>query len=129
MSAFLYWRIWGATSDTCYTYTGKGGKCRKDRPQVADKVMGHSVGRGEDNLKNSVAQRVTSVGIAATDIMSYKGGVFDGTCSGRVNHAVNVVGYGTEGSKKFWKLRNSWSTGWGEEGYFRFIRSDGSGTG
>lgn len=129
MSAFLYWKLWGATSDQCYTYTGVGGKCRRDCPQVADKVSGHSAGRGETALLNSVAQRVTSVAIAATDIMSYAGGIFDGTCGGRVNHAVNVVGYGTEGSKDFWKLRNSWSTTWGEQGYFRFIRGSGSGAG
>lgn len=129
MSAFLYWKIWGATSDTCYGYTGKGGKCRKDCPQVADKVSPNSAGFGESALLNSVSQRVNSVAIAATDIMHYAGGIFDGTCSGRMNHAVNVVGYGTEEGKKFWKLRNSWSTKWGEQGYFRFIRNDGNESG
>ncbi len=59
---------------------------------------------------------------------SYKSGVFhDTNCNrNKIDHAVNVVGYGRDARfGDFWLVRNSWGTGWGEQGYIRMARNKG----
>merc|ERR1719479_269244 len=54
----------------------------------------------------------------------YAGGIFDdescpteGNGAGGSNHAVINVGYDL--NEKYWLIRNSWGSGWGEDGYIR----------
>jgi len=62
--------------------------------------------------------------VAVTDaFVAYTGGIFDDkTNSTETDHAISVVGWGEEGNTKFWVVRNSWGTYWGEEGWFRVVR-------
>jgi len=51
---------------------------------------------------------------------SYTGGVFETDECTEVNHAVVLTGWDdTQGNNGVWILRNSWGTGWGEDGYMR----------
>lgn len=41
-----------------------------------------------------------------------------------IDHAVVLVGYGTENGQDYYILRNSWDTTWGENGYMRIARGN-----
>lgn len=65
-----------------------------------------------------------SCGVAVTDALEdYTGGIFvDTTNATDVDHDISVVGYGVEDGVKYWLVRNSWGSHWGEQGFFRIIR-------
>jgi cathepsin H len=62
------------------------------------------------------------------DFIQYQSGIYSSQdChngSEDVNHAVLAVGYGTcpKTGMDYWIVKNSWGTGWGEEGYFKIQR-------
>jgi len=44
-----------------------------------------------------------------------------------LNHFVIAIGYGTsDDGTKYWLLKNSWGTNWGESGYMKIHRGTGA---
>jgi len=63
-------------------------------------------------------------GIAVPDSLEeYTGGIYQDT-TGDLNivHDISIVGYGVENGTKYWTVRNSWGTHYGESGFVRVIR-------
>merc|ERR1719266_228289 len=55
---------------------------------------------------------------------NYQIGVFNGCSSNSINHAVVVVGYGTENGNPYWLVKNSWGSNWGDNGYIKMFRGN-----
>jgi len=70
---------------------------------------------------------VTTIAIDASGsgFQLYKSGVYtSNSCSStRLNHAVTATGYGASGGDKYFEVKNSWGTGWGNSGYIWIARN------
>lgn len=97
---------------------------------AAAQVTGYvAVTNGVAN-ESLVTQALANVGplsvaiYASSNFQFYSSGVFtDTSCpAGSVNHAVNLVGYGSLNGINYYTLRNSWGTNWGMSGNMYFAR-------
>lgn len=72
-------------------------------------------------LKEALDNQPVSVALEAGSrvFQFYRSGVLDSDqCGFELNHAVLAVGYGTtKDGKAYWKVKNSWATTWGNQGF------------
>jgi len=81
----------------------------------------------EETMKKMVYQHgavVTTVK-SKGEFEDYAGGVFAGCTSSVTDHAVTVVGYGTDKGQDYWLVKNSWGSSWGERGFIKVKRGVG----
>jgi cathepsin L len=111
-----------------YPYTGVEGSCKFDRSKSVYALSGYTAITTEADIVKLVLQLgpagVTIDG-ALPSFQLYASGIYNdaGCSSNSVNHALGIVGWGTESGTDYWILKNSWGTSWGEGGYIRLLKN------
>ncbi|XP_063041566.1 cathepsin S, ortholog 1 [Engraulis encrasicolus] len=120
----------GIDSASFYPYEQREGECRYSVRGRAGYCKDFHIlpARNEKILQQTVAHvGPVSVGVNAMlpSFHHYRSGVYsDPQCNEKLtNHAVLIVGYGTENGQDYWLVKNSWGPAWGDKGYIRMARN------
>ena len=112
----------GVADETCYPYTAGDQNCSNLcadwQSRVTKTTNWHQIGNPAD-IKTWISTKgpVGACFSVYQDFFAYKSGVYHhvtGTLAG--GHCVSLIGYSDPGG--YWICKNSWGTGWGENGFF-----------
>lgn len=120
----------GIDTEEDYPYQGRAKTCNKgklNRHVVTIDGYTDVPPNNEKELLKAVAAQPVSVGICGSEraFQLYSKGIFTGPCSTSLDHAVLIVGYGSENGVDYWIIKNSWGKGWGLNGYIHMQRNSG----
>ncbi|XP_043710884.1 low-temperature-induced cysteine proteinase [Telopea speciosissima] len=121
----------GIDTEQDYPYQGGEKTCNKNKLKKRVVTIDGYVDvppNSEEQLLQAVASQPVSVGICGSEraFQLYSKGIFTGPCSTSLDHAVLIVGYGSENGVNYWIVKNSWGTGWGMNGYIHMVRNSGN---
>jgi C1A family cysteine protease len=137
-SAFSYVRDNGLPHESSDPYTARNSSCKSDLETVQKVVEWKYVG-GEDSRPTTeqLKAAIYHYGPISVDVNggfgSYSSGVYTGCGSTGTNHMVTIEGWTDDPEYEkngggYWHMRNSWGTGWGENGYMRIVYKSSRGS-
>ncbi|MCM2266317.1 MAG: C1 family peptidase [Elusimicrobiales bacterium] len=119
----------GLPLEPVYPYTALDGSCSAAAPGwqgSAYKIVNYGkVSQKLATIKAALAAYgpLPTAMMVYEDFMQYKSGVYSYVTGKRLGgHAVLLVGYNDPG--QYFIVKNSWNTGWGEQGFFRIAYSE-----
>lgn len=117
----------GLSLDKDYPYSAETDTCRNYMVKPAVGIKDYV--RLPTNDYKSLMNAVATIGPVAISLdagfSSYQSGVLKTGCGTTIDHAVVLVGYGTDPEEgDYYLVRNSWGSKWGEDGYIRIARND-----
>jgi C1A family cysteine protease len=112
-----------------YSASGSGNNgC----PVVSLNAPVRGVQQTQSNDKNSFISALRNNGPMAAALQAgtstfqnYKSGIISCPANAQIDHAILLIGYNQESD--YFIGKNSWSTGWGESGYFRISATSNCG--
>nr|XP_023870520.1 zingipain-2-like [Quercus suber] len=122
----------GLSTEEKYPYETMQGTCDHEKESIYAAQISAFVdvpSNNEEALLQAVANQPVSIALdgSGRNFQFYKSGVFMEECGTRLTHAVTAIGYGTsDDGTKYWLMKNSWGTRWGENGYMRIQRDTGA---
>lgn len=131
--AFNYVIDEGISRAEDYPYKAVEGECNAENVARSEvKVYGYaSIAPNQEAMKAALHQfgpLYASINGMPKSFNFYSEGVYmDPECDASgTNHAIVIVGYGTDRRSKldYWIAKNSFSSQWGESGYIRLVRNN-----
>jgi cathepsin L len=119
----------GIDTEASYPYTAEDGTCHYSKKDCGSTVTAFTdvTSGSEDALQQAVNGAPVSVAIDASQpsFQFYSSGVYyEPDCSSQqLDHGVLAVGWGSQGNKDYWIVKNSWGTSWGQSGYIWMSRN------
>lgn len=115
----------GAPLNSDYPYTAQDGSCKMAGKVIAGQIQEwHYIGESDrlptiDEMKKAIyTYGPISVTVCANGpFVSYTSGIYNACSQCTTNHMTDLVGWSDAG--KYWIMRNSWGSSWGENGYMR----------
>lgn len=115
----------GDDTEQAYPYTATDGTCSFNKSNVGatfSQVINITQGDCQGLLHAVANVGPISIAVNANALMNYQTGILNVTNDNcdptSLDHGVLVVGYGqTTAGNKFWIVKNSWGTEWGQDGY------------
>jgi len=114
----------GLETEKDYPYTATDGSCSFDSSKVYATISGWGYATKTDDESEMQTHLVNngplSICVDAESWNDYNGGILMASdCGTSLDHCVDAIGYDTTSNSPYWIVRNSWGTGWGENGYIR----------
>ena len=133
--AYTYLMSHNAYLEADWPYTATDGTCTYKKSEASSVTLSTYVcvdPQTPAQMKIAVAQQPVAISIdAGSDVFhNYSGGVLDSEdCGINTNHAMSIIGYGTDEDSglEYWNVRNSWGTDWGVDGYIKIAITSGDG--
>lgn len=124
----------GIDTESSYPYEGIDDTCRFNKANVGANITSWKMAPTDENQLAQwlIDNGPVSIAINAGPMQYYVGGIADPLlCNPKhLDHGVLLVGFGVGKNwlgkeEPYWIIKNSWGTGWGEQGYYRIIRGKG----
>jgi C1A family cysteine protease len=127
-NAFDAYQVTGVVDESCFPYDPSNPACNvcSDWANRVTQISGYQdLTNNPAAIKDWIANHgpVSACFYVYADFFSYKNGVYrhvSGDLAG--GHCISIVGYDDAGG--YWMCKNSWGTGWGDQGWFRIAYGD-----
>ena len=131
-------KLGGLESEQDYEYEEVEEKCHFNKSEVEATITGGvKISQNETEMAQWLVKNgPISIAINANGMQFYMGGVshpWSFLCAkSGIDHGVLIVGFGIhkypmfKKDMPFWIVKNSWGPTWGEQGYYRVYRGDGT---
>jgi C1A family cysteine protease len=112
----------GVADEACFPYNLTKTDCSNlctDWQAHLTRIEGyHGVATAEIKTALTTTGPVTACFVVYDDFFHYAGGVYKHVSGGEAGgHCISIIGY--DDTQGCWMVKNSWGTGWGENGFFR----------
>jgi len=124
--AFSFYESTDIASESSYPYTARDGTCKSSFTTAIPQggVTGYTdVSSSSNSLQSALNSNPVSVAVEADQsaFQRYSGGIVTSGCGTNLDHGVLAVGY--DSSAGYFKVKNSWGSSWGDNGYLKISTS------